>query len=599
MKKREGPQDLFTFECIPVPSGGTRHPAIVRIICGALAVVMMFLYRLCCAVGIMTLYDIHRIARRLRRQEKRLHHSLRSSQARLTHNVRARVRRTFEPVRQFFMIFSYAYFARHPAHGRERIPMQTVVRVTFLKLLHSIWRLCITLINIAAPVAGIWVLVMTVGHYTSTHYGLIVEYNGESIGRVASEAQFDEARRKMMERLGGQQAEQADVTLTLLPMPNTGYTDVDTMADRMLRISGKDLFEGYGVYIDNRFRGALEDGAAILNSLNARLDSASSGAPGETVQFNHRFSLQKALYPASAETTVEYIEGLFNSQLSAEKKYTVVQGDSPSLIAQKNGIRTAELIRLNPEIETTLLVGQELVIAHSVPYLRIQRSYTESTVEEIPFTTTREVDEEKETGYLEEVDEGRPGQRRIVSSVTYLDDELVSREEMSRTVIRQPVDRKIIVGGKRPPSSSGSQTPMDTTNDILDIGTNTDFIWPVDGGRVTMPIWGYYGHTGNDITGIPQGTTIRASASGTVVYSGYTPGGYGRHIIIDHGNGLRTLYAHNSANYVQVGDRVVQGQKIGAVGMTGNATGFHCHFEINQNGVHLDARNYVGSASPR
>jgi len=85
-------------------------------------------------------------------------------------------------------------------------------------------------------------------------------------------------------------------------------------------------------------------------------------------------------------------------------------------------------------------------------------------------------------------------------------------------------------------------------------------------------------HKGLDIAA-PQGTSIRAVASGTVVESG-AKGEYGNAVVIRTDDGRRMLYGHNSANFVRVGDRVEQGQAIAAVGATGRATGPHVHFEV-------------------
>ncbi len=98
-------------------------------------------------------------------------------------------------------------------------------------------------------------------------------------------------------------------------------------------------------------------------------------------------------------------------------------------------------------------------------------------------------------------------------------------------------------------------------------------------------------HTGLDIAA-PKGTSIGAAASGTVVFAG-RKGAYGNMIAIAHGNGVQTYYAHCSAINVSVGQKVSQGQKIGAVGSTGNATGPHLHLEVRVNGVAYNPQNYV------
>ncbi|HET9342517.1 MAG TPA: peptidoglycan DD-metalloendopeptidase family protein [Candidatus Eremiobacteraceae bacterium] len=128
---------------------------------------------------------------------------------------------------------------------------------------------------------------------------------------------------------------------------------------------------------------------------------------------------------------------------------------------------------------------------------------------------------------------------------------------------------------------------------IPGLGGPVQFAWPVRGpitspfGMRVDPVTGQYQlHSGIDI-GADYGVPITASADGNVIYAGWY-GGYGNAIIIDHGGGWSTLYAHCSAMYVSANQPVRQGQVIGAIGATGWATGPHLHFEIRRNGVPLD-----------
>jgi murein DD-endopeptidase MepM/ murein hydrolase activator NlpD len=125
------------------------------------------------------------------------------------------------------------------------------------------------------------------------------------------------------------------------------------------------------------------------------------------------------------------------------------------------------------------------------------------------------------------------------------------------------------------------------------LGGPVSFIWPVRGpitspfGMRTDPVTGRYAlHSGIDI-GVDYGTPIRAAADGLIIYAGWY-GGYGNLITIDNGDSYSTLYAHCSAMYVSINQRVERGQVIGAVGATGYATGPHLHFEIRKNGVPFD-----------
>jgi murein DD-endopeptidase MepM/ murein hydrolase activator NlpD len=118
------------------------------------------------------------------------------------------------------------------------------------------------------------------------------------------------------------------------------------------------------------------------------------------------------------------------------------------------------------------------------------------------------------------------------------------------------------------------------------------FIWPVDG-----PITSGYGmrwgrlHAGIDI-GAGFGTPIRAAAAGTVTYAGWL-GGYGNLIVVDHGGGLSTAYAHQQRIYVGVGASVAQGEVLGEVGSTGCSFGPHLHFEVRVNGTAVDPLGYL------
>ncbi|HET9214656.1 MAG TPA: peptidoglycan DD-metalloendopeptidase family protein [Gaiellaceae bacterium] len=121
--------------------------------------------------------------------------------------------------------------------------------------------------------------------------------------------------------------------------------------------------------------------------------------------------------------------------------------------------------------------------------------------------------------------------------------------------------------------------------------SSSGFIWPVNG-VVTSGFgwrWGRM-HEGIDISA-PAGTPIHAVASGTVIFAGWM-GGYGNLVIVDHGNGLATAYAHQSAIYVG-GGSVSQGQTLGAVGCTGSCTGNHLHFEVRVNGGAVDPMGYL------
>ena len=165
---------------------------------------------------------------------------------------------------------------------------------------------------------------------------------------------------------------------------------------------------------------------------------------------------------------------------------------------------------------------------------------------------------------------GINGEQEVTADVTYIDGEKVGETRIGEPVVlREPVNAQVRVG----------TMPILT---YLPSGGNSSesFMWPVKGGYVSAGLYGYYGHTGMDIAA-PLGTEVRAAKDGQVIYAtNYSIWPFGKSIDIDHGNGVRTKYAHCSAVFVTYGQYVRQGDLIGLVGRTGNATGNHLHLEL-------------------
>lgn len=152
-------------------------------------------------------------------------------------------------------------------------------------------------------------------------------------------------------------------------------------------------------------------------------------------------------------------------------------------------------------------------------------------------------------------------------------------------VTEQPVSQVIAKGPSRSPVMVAYTTSRGS-------GSISGIASPLSGS-----INSYYGsrgggfHTGIDIGG-DTGEPYSAAASGTIVAAGWS-GGYGKMILIDHGNGVMTRYGHSSRLLVSVGQHVSKGQTIGLVGSTGNTTGPHLHFEVIRNGDTTNPLNYL------
>lgn len=158
-------------------------------------------------------------------------------------------------------------------------------------------------------------------------------------------------------------------------------------------------------------------------------------------------------------------------------------------------------------------------------------------------------------------------------------------------------EKKVVVrssGSSNYASPSASNYTSGKSYKKVEIGIA--LIKPVSG-----TVWSRFGsndsvrshtHSGLDIAA-PKGTPIKAAAAGKVTYAGNANDGYGNYVVISHGNGVQTLYAHCSKLLVTKGQQVSQGEVIAKVGSTGNSTGNHLHLEVRKNGIAYNPQNYV------
>lgn len=451
-----------------------------------------------------------------------------------------------------------------------------------------------TVFNYVAPVVSFIILVGLIHENTNLQFALEVEYNDKMIGYIAKESDFDESEKIMQSRIVYEEYQPPLDTVpkyTLKVIEEEELSTVNEIADELIAASGNEITEASGLYVDGVFYGAVEDAAPIRALLDSMLDQYRTGSENERVDFVQDVELSKGLYLLSSLVEPEEMEAVLTSEVEGEVTYTVVEGDAPTLISQKMDIPYSQLKALNPGIEESLLVGQEVLISNQVNFLTVKRTVTEVYEEDIPFGTEEVVDANYAKGYQAVRSSGVLGKRLVTADVVYVNGLEEDRTEVDSVVLKEPVDQVVTVGTAEPiqvlsSSSGGSAT-----------GSSSSFIWPVDGGHVTCGINGYWGHTGMDI-GANRGTVIRAAASGTVVKAVRQYYAYGIHVKISHGNGIYTLYAHMSQLAVSYGDYVQQGQIIGYVGMTGNASGNHCHFEIIINGRFMDPAKYIGTYYP-
>ena len=331
------------------------------------------------------------------------------------------------------------------------------------------------------------------------------------------------------------------------------------------------------VYIDGEFYGAIEDASKLDELLASMKEKYKDGDKSAKVEFIKQVEAVPALYPVESIKPFEEIAGVLTSETEAEQYYTVETGDAPLSIAKKNNIPYSEL-----------------KASTSKPFLGVKVTKTQTYKESIPYESTTVETNSLSKGKKKVDVAGENGEKEIKAEVTYVNGLETGRTVLDTRVVKKPVNEKVLLGTKTYVSRGNGYTSSASTSGSSKPTTPSgSFRWPVDGGYVSCPYHGYYNHTGMDIA-VPAGTAVRASDSGQVTFAGWRYD-YGYYVIIDHGNGFTTLYAHNSALAVSKGQYVAQGQQIAYAGRTGNATGNHCHFEVRYKGVLQNPANYIGT----
>lgn len=275
----------------------------------------------------------------------------------------------------------------------------------------------------------------------------------------------------------------------------------------------------------------------------------------------------------TVEAAVDYV---LQGQEAAQS-YAVSKGDSLWSISRGANISESDLKKANPVLkeDPVLKVGQvlNLVTAEAKLHVRILESV--KTYQSVPFSTTYKYTDKRWSNQSAVVVKGTAGKKAVYYQVESVDGVEIRREVARSSVEVEPVAKVIEKGTSRWPSAATGI-----------------FRWPLTTGYITSYFGARWGstHGGVDI-GAPTGTSIYAAASGTVVTAQWNSS-YGNYVKIDHGNGYATLYAHASALLVQPGQKVSKGQIIARVGSTGNSTGPHLHFEVQRNGVRINALQF-------
>ncbi len=462
-----------------------------------------------------------------------------------------------------------------------------------------------TAFNTLLPTVSLMILIATVNFWNGVTFALEVIYNDQSIGYISDESVYIEAKNLVKDRLssGAYTSENIEATVAAAPASNLNaryslslvsldeLNDAQAISDKMIENSVDNLTHACGIYIDGEFV------CAVKNEADAKTVFDNILAPYEA-------DAQSGGYVVSLAETIDYVQGLYREDGAvmwdaarladalngSAKTHSAAAGDTLESISLLYGVDEDTLKELNPDCDwENLTEGTSIKIKSSEKLVSIKKIVTTSEIREIEFETVKRRDATKYSGYRRVSQKGINGSERVTKTQIYIDGVLEDTQYDYET-LEEPVDEIVTVGTK-------------TTYNGVYIGSASKkgFLWPAPSCHYVSSPYGWRSrgwHSGIDLVksgGGASGTPVIASRSGRVEVVQRSNSGYGQMVLINHGDGYKTRYAHmiKGSITVSVGDYVEAGQTIGKVGSTGNSTGPHLHFEVIYNGETKNPANYI------
>ncbi len=393
-------------------------------------------------------------------------------------------------------------------------------------------------------------LLCTVFSASGLTYALEVSVNGTNYGYVRSEDDADSA----IDMISAKSAK--NVANSVNPDASYRYTITSTsslISSNELRdeiINGEDDYVATCVVYINGLVAARAESVAKANDFLASVS-------GDNMFYND-VVVEECVIDSIEYQALPDVTALSYLIYSSYVPYTSQKGDTAESIAEAFGV-SAELIE---GLNTSADYSEGSVI---------------NVVVDIPALSLREDKEYDRTDIVPASSEVSKASLKTETVLSYRINGVEYSNEIIRTEFSELYADKPVAKSVKKVGSAG-------------------FVWPLDKAyeQYVSSFWGDgRGHEAYDIaakTGVP----ILSVKSGVVESINGSGSAYGKHFVVNHGNGIKTLYAHCSALYVNVGDKVEQGEVIALVGNTGRSTGSHLHFEVYKNGARVNPANYIG-----
>ncbi len=468
---------------------------------------------------------------------------------------------------------------RHPAAGIAQILYLPIAAAKHYK---GFTRAVAT---VAAIACSLTLLFGTFQYWNQTTFALALSDGDDVWGYIAEEAVLQEGVALANERLGAAASNQRLPTVSSMSLQMTRQADVwdkQQVCDYLLSETTVETREACGVYIDGVFCGALSNRRNAQRVLDEILEESREGKKDVTSLFVETVELVDGVYPTERVLPTQTVKKQLTAEAVTEETYRIQAGDTWDSIAEKTGVPVVELLQNNPTLIKDFKVGETVVTRKAQPHLRVMVSGTIQYEAEVPFTVERRPDASMYEGRERVRVKGQNGKSLITATVMYLDGVEQSSMITASEVIEEPTTQVVAYGTKKRP------------------GKGRNMAWPTP---CTRFITDYFSmssadrHRGIDLwCRDMEGEDILAADSGTVIIAtdpkGTSYWSYGKYVVIDHGDGHQTLYAHCSELLVKEGDTVKKGQRIALVGNTGRSTAPHLHFEVIVNGRNVNPLDY-------
>ena len=459
-------------------------------------------------------------------------------------------------------------------------------------------------INILLPIGALAVFILTINYWNSVTYALEVIYKDQSLGYISDESVYIEARKLVNDRLnsGAYSTETVEETvagsrgtnlnanyaLTLVSIDE--LNDAQTISDKIIESEVDNLTHACGIYIDGKFVCAIKNEADAKTVFDNILEQYKVDISSNVfIGFNETIDYVQGLYPNNASSMLdaakleELISGVPMQHITSET-------DTAESIAEFYKISVEQLKTYNPSYDfDNIKSGDSVVVSSSDKLVSIRKTVVSTATKEVDFKTETTRDATKYSGYRSIKRKGVKGTEKVTTTQIFVDGVLEKVTEDTEP-ITEPINEIVVIGTK-------------TSFNGVYIGTASKkgFLWPAPSCHYVSSAYGWRSrgwHTGIDLVkagGGANGTPVIASRSGRVEVVQRSNSGYGNMILINHGDGYKTRYAHmiTGSMTVSVGEYVEAGQTIGKVGSTGNSTGPHLHFEVIYNGETYNPANYI------